>query len=81
MLVTRLTTKDNPFDPFDDYDRWKAFDEEKGYYTENLIARIIITSNEASEEELEMDYARAINDIMKYCDYGIYEVKERDLAL
>lgn len=81
MLCKRLTTKDNPFDPFDDVDRWRAFDEQKGYYTDSLLARICIMTNEASEEEAETEYARAIDDVMKYCDYGIYKVVEREMRV
>ncbi len=81
MLCKRLTTKDNPFDPFDDVDRWRAFDEQKGYCTDALLARICIMTNEATEEEAELEYARAIDDVMKYCDYGIYKVVEKEMRV
>lgn len=81
MLCKRLTTIDNPFDPFDDVDRWRAFDEQKGYYTDCLLARICISSDDASPEESEQDWAKAIDDVMKYCDYGIYKVVERDIRV
>lgn len=36
-----LTTTDNPYDYFDDFDRWYHFDEmEKGYCTLEYIARV-----------------------------------------
>ena len=35
-----LTTYDNPFDPFTQFDSWFAFDTEKGYYTCSRIARL-----------------------------------------
>ena len=81
MLCTRLTTKDNPFDPFDDFDRWNAFDQEKGYYTVNLLARLCVSPDDASEEEVEKDWAKAINDVMKYCDYGLYKVVQKEQAV
>ncbi|HAU84910.1 MAG TPA: hypothetical protein DCW90_05240 [Lachnospiraceae bacterium] len=34
-----ITTMDNPFDPFTDFDNWYRFDESKGYCTSGLIAR------------------------------------------
>lgn len=32
-IEVMLTTEDNPFDPFTQYDEWYAFDYEKGYHT------------------------------------------------
>lgn len=81
MLCKRLTTKDNPFDPFDDVDRWRAFDEQKGYFTDCLLARICIMPDEATEEEAEKEYARAIDDVMKYADYGNYKVIEKEMVV
>ena len=34
-----LTTKDNPYSFFNEYEEWNAFDEDKGYYTKALVAR------------------------------------------
>ena len=31
MRQTMITTKDNPFNYFTDFDNWYAFDEQKGY--------------------------------------------------
>ena len=35
-----LTTKDNPFNPHTDYDKWRTWDEAMGYYTEAYVARV-----------------------------------------
>lgn len=35
-----LTTKDNPFNPKLQYDSWKTWDEQNGYHTEALLARV-----------------------------------------
>ena len=48
-----LTSVDNPFDPFTDFDNWYRFDTDKGYYTAGLIARF----TDASAYELsDADY-------------------------
>ncbi len=32
-MAVRLTTVDNPYDPFTQWDEWYAYDEGKGYAT------------------------------------------------
>lgn len=73
MAESMLTTKDNPFDPFDEVDAWRAFDTQQGYNTEALIARVCRTSQEETEEVQDQAWEDAIDDILKYCDFGIYE--------
>ena len=51
MTAVMLTTKDNPFDPFTDFDSWFMYDSEKGYNTCGLIDRIARTSNALSDAE------------------------------
>lgn len=35
-----ITTLDNPFDPFTQFDRWFNFDQQKGYRTCERVARL-----------------------------------------
>ena len=35
-----ITTNDNPFDFFTQFDDWYLFDESKGYHTCSLVARV-----------------------------------------
>ncbi len=37
MIVSMLTTVDNPFDPFEQFDEWFAFDEEKNNLVHNYL--------------------------------------------
>lgn len=73
-----LTTKDNPFDPFEEPDDWRRFDEDHGYFTLSLLARLDRSSDEESEQEQNQGWEDAIDDVMKYIDYGIYEKVTRD---
>ena len=73
-----LTTIDNPYDPFDQYDEWYAFDTQMGYCTDAYIARILKTSNEFSEEEQRRDYEAAINEILSYNLTGNYKKVVRE---
>lgn len=74
----RLTTFDNPFNPFDDFTSWELFDREKGYNSSNLLARITKDSDELSDLEKDLEIERAIDEIIKYDFMNIYKkvVKE-----
>ena len=67
-----LTTIDNPFDPFDQFDSWFQFDIDKGYNTCAYIARIARTSDQLSDAENEKEIDRAINEIIEYDFMHIY---------
>lgn len=36
-----LTTYDNPYDPFEDWDRWYSFDTRQNYNTANKLASLL----------------------------------------
>lgn len=73
----RLSTIDNPFDPFSEFDDWYLFDMEKGYNTCAYLARISNASSELTDEENDEENERAIDDILKYDPTGIYIRVER----
>ena len=74
MTEVMLTTIDNPYDPFTEFDKWKRFDEdEKGYYSLPYLARIAQTSIEMSEEEYNQEVERAINEIVDFDLLGVYK--------
>ena len=60
-----LTTVDNPYDPFTQFDSWFAFDEQNGYHSCGLLSRIIDSSFEISEETEEMVTDEAMNEIVR----------------
>ena len=73
----RLTTFDNPYDPFTQFDSWFLYDVEKGYNSCAYLARIAKTSNEFTEQEEDEEIERAIDEIIKYDFMNIYvKVKE-----
>lgn len=61
-----LTTVDNPYDPFTQWDNWYAFDEQQGYSTCGLLARLTLTSDELSEEENILEINHAIQTILEW---------------
>lgn len=69
----RLTTIDNPFNPFEQFTSWFLFDEEKGYHSCEYLGRIAKTSDQLSEEENDLEIERAIDEIIKYDFQNIYK--------
>ena len=73
----RLTTFDNPHDPFTDYDQWLRFDSDMGYHSGDYLARVARTSEEFTEEENEREIERAIDEIIKYDFRNLYKKVRR----
>lgn len=61
-----LTTIDNPYNPFDQFDEWFLFDTENGYNSSSYLARIAQITDEMSENEKDIEIERAIDEIIKY---------------
>ena len=76
----RLTTVDNPYDPFEQFTSWFLFDVEKGYDTCSYLGRIAKTSDQFSEEENNEETERAIDEIIKYDFRNIYRKVTRQVA-
>ena len=79
MQETMLTTIDNPFDPFVQFDEWNAFDMDKGYYTCSYLARITKTSDELSQQDEDLAIESAINEIIDLNILGLYKKVTRDI--
>lgn len=78
MSRVRLTTVDNPYDPFEQFIPWFLFDEEKGYHSTSYLGRIARISDELSDEENNREEERAIDEIIKYDFRNIYrKVREK----
>ena len=78
MLNVALTTNDNPYDPFEQFNSWFLFDTEKGYNSCSYLARIARTSDQFTEEENEEEIERAIDEIVKYDFMNIYKKVKKD---
>ena len=73
MAAIMLTTIDNPFNPFTQWDEWKSFDEDKGYFTCSYLARIAKTSDGLSDVDYELAVEEAINEICELNTLGLYK--------
>ena len=72
-----LTTIDNPFNPFIDFESWFMFDMDKGYNSSAYLARIAKTSDSLSDKENDEEIERAIDEIIKYDPLNIYRKIKR----
>lgn len=68
-----LTTTDNPYDPFIEFESWLAFDEQTGYFTNGLLARLCLDSPNFSDEQNDLEIMKAMKNI---CDLfpGLYTI-------
>lgn len=73
-----LTTKDNPYDPFEQFDQWFAFDCEKQYFTCSFVERVAQqnNSNDLSTKLTEAQFDEAIKQIVYY-QPEIYSIVSR----
>ena len=78
MIVSMLTTTDNPYDPFDQFDDWYAFDESHGYCTCGYLNRIVKGSSDLSPQDQAFAVNLAIDEILKYNVLGIYKKVTRE---
>ena len=76
----RLTTFDNPFDPFEQFTSWFLYDEEKGYHTCAYLGRIARTSDALTDEENVLEIERAIDEIIKYDFRNVYKKVARKVV-
>lgn len=72
LVKHMLTTIDNPFNPFTNYDEWYAWDVEMGYYTSAYLARVAKTSDELSDVDQDLAIEDAIDEIVKENVLGVY---------
>lgn len=72
MVEYALTTVDNPYDPFEDFDNWYRFDMDKGYNSCAYLDRIAMTSDALSDAENSEEIGRAIDEIIKYDFRNLY---------
>lgn len=65
-----LTTKDNPYNPFTEYDDWKYYDEIQNHYdTEAYVARVVgMLDFDLSPKELAHERVKAFYEIIRFND-------------
>lgn len=80
-----LTTVDNPFDPFEQFDSWFMFDIEKGYYSCSKLARLMeangisIYDSSVTQEEIEAATEKVIDEFIKLDFTDTYKKVKRPM--
>lgn len=67
-----LSTSDNPFNPFTNYDEWLDWDESHGYFTNNYLARMTNFDDDTPDELMDSLIDDAIDEILEANVLGIY---------
>lgn len=61
-----ITTVDNPYNPWTDWDLWYAYDENSGYHTCSYLARLMSVGEGLSDQEEDQEYNDAVDEIIRY---------------
>lgn len=72
-----LTTTDNPFNPKEEYDKWRQWDVDNMYHTEEYLARIVQLSDDVdldNELQLEALTTQAVYSILENDVLGVYKL-------
>ena len=59
-----LTTIDNPYNPWTNWDQWYDYDERMGYHTCSYLARVMSIGDSMTDEECDREYEFAMNEII-----------------
>ena len=76
MTVHMLTTVDNPYNPFTQFDEWFGFDERSGYHTAQFLARVTLSSPDLSDADESIAIENAIDEIVSENVLGLYRKVE-----
>lgn len=72
-----LTTVDNPYDPFTQWDEWYAWDLNAGYNTPGLLARVVGGMGDLPEGEQQHTIQQAIDEIVRENVLGVSRKVQR----
>lgn len=73
-----LTTIDNPFDPFTEFNQWLAYDTRLGYHTASFLARVAKVPEDSSEYDQVLAVQNAIDEIVQENVSGMWKKVSRN---
>jgi hypothetical protein len=75
-----LTTVDNPYDPFTQWDEWFAWDMNAGYHTPGLLARVAHLGDDLPDSVQHLAIQQAIDEIVQENVLGVFrKVKQGEV--
>lgn len=67
-----LSTKDNPWNPFTQWNEWYAFDVSHGYHCCSVLAMFSRNSDALSDADNSLEISNTIDEIVKYDTRNIF---------
>lgn len=81
VIQKMLTTTDNPYNPFDQFDEWYAYDQAHGHLTCEYLARSCYSSSLVSELEDIQTQNDAIDQICRLNATGLWTSVEKEVEV
>lgn len=81
MGDTWVTTLDNPWDYFTNYEEWSAFDRSQGYNTEAYVARLVRTYEDEAYVDINQKIDQVIDEIVRFNLTGNYKKVYRNVEI
>lgn len=79
MVRCFLTTVDNPYDPYEQFEQWYRFDADHGYNSSGLLMRLAETSSQFTDNENAYEIEKAIDKIIAADPCNIYKKLKMDI--
>ena len=73
MVRCFLSTFDNPYNPYDQFEQWYQYDMDHGYNSSGLLMRLAQTSSQFTDNENAYEIEKAINKIVANDPTNIYK--------
>lgn len=80
MQDCKVTTMDNPWNPFTHPRDWLRFDTNHGYNTQRWIAFFSVMSPKMDDEMIELEVDAAMNELVEVNPYGLHMKVYKDEA-
>lgn len=80
MREVAISTFDNPYNPFDNFDEWFRYDTDKGYGSCQVLAALTETFEGMTDKEFNEEMERGINELLLADPVNLYikVVRESD---
>ena len=76
----RLTTIDNPYDPFDQFEEWFQYDVQHSYNCCGLVALLAETSDSMTEQEKDSILFEGMKQLIETDPLNQYTIVEREVS-